>query len=80
MKTIDVYMLLHETVSIVDMYVLPEVYILVKSSLKTFENFDRALDLRAWPAWVQTGQVGVPVVITLYLEANYLTCWVFSIK
>ena len=44
MKTTEVYMLFHETVvSIVDMYVLPaEVCIVVKSSLKTFENCDKA--------------------------------------
>lgn len=50
MKTTEVYMLLHETVvSIVDMYVLPakacivaEVCIVVKCSLKTFKNCDRA--------------------------------------
>ena len=71
MKAIEVYMLLHETVSIVDMYILPEVYIVVKGSLKTFGNFDRALDLRAWTAWVQTGQGRVPVVITLYSEALF---------
>lgn len=43
-------MLLHEPViSIVDMYVLPgERYVVIKRSLETFENADRAQELRAW--------------------------------
>lgn len=43
MKTIEVYMLLHETVvSIVDMYVFAgEMCVVVKRSLTMFENSDR---------------------------------------
>ena len=72
MKTIEIYMLLHEAVVwIVDIYVLAAEMYIVKSNLKTFENRDRPQDLRAQMAWAQMGQVGVPVVITL--ETNYLT-------